>query len=124
MVTLLERPHHTHRVGDPALLLQRIELIERCLNDAVAAQVHTVETKLPVVTTTRSRIGTDGQCAWENVTTIVVRMLTDQVHTSRCEITLHSIRITKLLLECLQRTLLVRKIHLALLGHHMINDTW
>ena len=115
--TLLERPHHTHRVGDPALLLQRIELVEGSLDDTVAAQVYTVETKLAIVTTTRCRVGTDGQCARENVTTIVVRMLTDQVHTSRCEITLHSIRIAKLLLECLQRTLLVRKIHLFLLGH-------
>ena len=48
------------------------------------------------------------KCKWklqtrENVTTIVVRMLTDQVHTPRCEITLHAIRIAKLLLECLQR---------------------
>ena len=117
MTTLLERPHHTHRVGDPALLLQRPELVEGRLDDTVAAQIHAVETKLPVRTTTGRRVGTDGQCTRENVTTIVVRMLTDQVHTSRREITLHSIRIAKLLLECLQRTLLVRKIHLFLLGH-------
>ena len=44
-------------------------------------------------------------------------MLTDQVHTSRCEIAFYAIRIAKLLLECLQRILLVRKIHLVLLGH-------
>ena len=115
--TLLERPHHAHRIGDPALFLQRGERIECCLDHTVAAQVHAVETKLPVLTTTCSCIGTDGQCARENVTTIVVRMLTDQVHTSRCEVTLHAIRIAKFLLECFQRTLLVRKIHLFLLGH-------
>ena len=121
--TLLKRPHHAHRVGDPALFLQRIELVEGSLDDTVAAQVYAVETKLPIRTTTGCRIGADGQCARENVTTIVVRMLTDQVHTSRCEVTLHAIRITKFLLKCLQRILLVRKIHLFLLAAAVVHGT-
>ena len=83
---LAKCPHHSLRICGPVAFFSHQEFIERRFYHAEFFKVHRVKTKLSVVTFSCCHVGSDGQCAWKYVASVVIGVLTDQVYTSRCEV--------------------------------------
>ena len=102
---LLKGPHHALRIRRPGILLQGAEIIQAGFHHAVSREVHGVKAQLPVASLPDTGIGADGQGTGENVPAVVVRMLTDQIHSARCKIGLRALQISENPLKARQELL-------------------
>ncbi len=102
---LLKGPHHALRVRCPGIVLQGTEIIQTAFHHAVSREVHGVKAQLPVASLPDAGIGADGQSTGENVSAVVVRMLTDQIHSARCKIGLRALNISENPLKARQELL-------------------
>ena len=83
MARLDELIHHAHRVVGPVLRLVVLQVAHWELDDALVGEVHGIDARLSIRAVSHDRIGAERNRAGEHVTAIVVRVLTDEVYTSR-----------------------------------------
>ena len=102
---LTESPDHSLGIIGPACFLAGYQILQRRFDHSQMSEIHGIETQLIVVSLSCHTIGTDGQCAGENVSAVIVGMFTDQIHTSRCKISLGTLCISKYFCESLQNRL-------------------
>ena len=102
---LTESPDHSLGIIGPACFLAGYQILQRRFDHSQMSEIHGIETQLIVVSLSCHTIGTDGQCAGENVSAVIVGMFTDQIHTSRCKISLSALCISKYFCESFQNRL-------------------
>ena len=102
---LTESPDHSLGIIGPACFLAGYQILQRRFDHSQMSEIHGIETQLIVVSLSCHTIGTDGQCAGENVSAVIVGMFTDQIHTSRCKISLGALCISKYFCESFQNRL-------------------
>ena len=76
-------PHNSLRIVGPSCFFRIYQIIQACLDHAQFAEVFRIETDRTVFTFADDHVSSDAQCTWENVSSVVVCMLSDQVYTSR-----------------------------------------
>ena len=86
ITSLFKCPHDSLGIVGPACRVRRGQVAKGGLHNAHAVKIHGVETKLSVLSRTDDPVGTDGQCAREYVTAVVVGVFSDKVDASRCEV--------------------------------------
>ena len=116
---LTESPDHSLGIIGPACFLAGYQILQRRFDHSQMSEIHGIETQLIVVSLSCHTIGTDGQCAGENVSAVIVGMFTDQIHTSRCKISLGTLCISKYFCESLQNRLF--HFHFLLLSAYCVS---
>ena len=76
-------PHNSLRIVGPSCFFRIYQIIQACLDHAQFAEVFRIETDRTVFTFADDHVSSDAQCTWENVSSVVVCMLSDQVYTPR-----------------------------------------
>src|SRR5699024_2306790 len=81
-----ERPDHSLRISGPVSFFSHLEIVQRRFDHAQMLEIHRIKSELSVLPLSRRHIGTDGQRTGEYMTSVVVGVLSDQIHTSRSKI--------------------------------------
>ena len=82
-------------------------------------EIHGIKTQFIVVSFSCHAVSTNGQCTGEYVSAVIVGMFTDQIHTSRCKISLGTLCISKYFCESLQNRLF--HFHFLLLSAYCVS---
>ena len=116
---LTECPNHSLGIIGPACFLAGYQIIQRRLDHTQMFEIHGIETQFIVVSFSCHTVSTNGQCTGEYMSAVIVGMFTDQIHTSRCKISLGTLCISKYFCESLQNRLF--HFHFLLLSAYCVS---
>ena len=112
---LFKRPHHALGIVGPIGRLVRDQLIQAGLYDSQAFKIHGIEPQLPVFAIPYNPVGSKGKRAGKYMASVVIRMLSDQIHASRREIGPYPVFFPIQFLKLLNETLFhLLNLHLSL----------
>ena len=116
---LAESPDHSLGIIGPVRFLAGYQVLQGRLDHTQMFEIHGIETQFIVVSFSCYAVSTNGQCTGEYMSAVIVGMFTDQVHTSRCKISLGTLCISKYFCESLQNRLF--HLHFLLLSAYCVS---
>ena len=116
---LAESPDHSLGIIGPIRFLAGYQIIQRRLDHTQMFEIHGIKTQFIVVSFSCHTVSTNGQCTGEYMSAVIVGMFTDQIHTSRCKISLGTLCISKYFCESLQNRLF--HFHFLLLSAYCVS---
>ncbi len=74
------------RISGPVSFFSHLEIVQRRFNHTQMLEIHRIKSELSVLPLSRRHIGTDSQRTGKYMASVVVGVLSDQIHTSRSKI--------------------------------------
>ena len=101
MPLLCKGPDHTLRIVGPSRLLRRRQIVQRSADHTELLKIHREKPHHTIGPLSCCRVGSKADCTRKDMSAVVIRMLPDQIHASRCKEKTNSLGISKLLFKCL-----------------------
>ena len=101
MPLLCKGPDHTLRIVGPSRLLRRRQIVQRSADHTELLKIHREKPHHTIGSLSCCRVGSKADCTRKDMSAVVIRMLPDQIHASRCKEKTNSLGISKLLFKCL-----------------------
>ena len=95
MALFLKCPHHAERIICPAVSILIDQFIQRSFYNPEMIQIHRVKMDFAVRALPRNAVCSDRQRTWKYMSSVIIRMLSDQIDTPRRKIKAGSVRISK-----------------------------